>query len=65
MRSHSFHGFSPAKVPVNEYEIQAFLICFVYNALKTTIFCPLGVSATWNHAETSRAETPGGQLIVV
>ena len=24
-----------------------------------------GVSAMWNYAETSRAETPGGQLIVV
>ena len=28
-------------------------------------FSPLGVSVTWNHAETSRAETPGGKLIGV
>ena len=36
-----------------------------YNALETTIVCPLGGSPMWNHAETSRAETPGGQQSVV
>ena len=33
--------------------------------LKQRFFCPVVVSPTWSYAETSRAETPGGQLIVV
>ena len=37
----------------------------MYNALKTTIFCPLGVSPTWNYAVRSRAETPDDQPIVL
>ena len=40
-------------------------IFFVYNALKMTIFCLLGVSPSCEITETSRAETPGGHLIIV
>ena len=52
------------KVFVYSWYLIRFFICFIVH-LKRRFFCPLGVSSTWNYAETLRAETHVGHLFVV